>query len=230
MEGIARVAPGNTFGDIGATIQRYAEAHRCSVVRDFCGHGSDGVPCQPNVLHYGRAGGSGPVLEPGMFFTIEPMVNLAVETKVLDDDWTAVTKDRSLSAQFEHSVGVTETGVGSSPLSPAKAGSIRPGTARSRRRKAERARRVAAAVAAQHRSAAALPIGDARLVSARNSGGDGDWARTAPRFKRKDAMFATPVLRRPRRPGTAGTLIGFAPIVLIFAIMYFLMIRRSRRR
>ncbi len=120
MEGIARVAPGNTFGDIGAAIQRYAEAHRCSVVRDFCGHGLGRVfHSAPNVLHYGRWG-TGPVLEPGMFFTVEPMINLGrPETKVLDDDWTAVTKDRSLSAQFEHSVGVTETGVEIFTLSPA---------------------------------------------------------------------------------------------------------------
>ena len=120
MEGIAQVAPGNTFGDIGAAIQRFAEAHRCSVVRDFCGHGLGRVfHAAPNVLHYGRWG-SGPVLEPGMFFTIEPMINLGrPETKVLDDDWTAVTKDRSLSAQFEHSVGVTETGVEIFTLSPA---------------------------------------------------------------------------------------------------------------
>ena len=112
LEGIRQVAPGNTFGDIGAAIQRFAEANRCSVVRDFCGHGLGRVfHAPPNVLHYGRWG-TGPVLEPGMFFTIEPMINLGrPETKVLDDDWTAVTKDRSLSAQFEHSVGVTETGI-----------------------------------------------------------------------------------------------------------------------
>ena len=111
MEGIAQVRPGNTFGDIGAAIQRFAEANRCSVVRDFCGHGLGRVfHAAPNVLHYGRWG-SGPFLEAGMFFTIEPMINLGrPETKVLEDDWTAVTKDRSLSAQFEHSVGVTETG------------------------------------------------------------------------------------------------------------------------
>ena len=111
MEGIAQVRPGNTFGDIGAAIQRFAEAQRCSVVRDFCGHGLGRVfHAAPNVLHYGRWG-SGPILEAGMFFTIEPMINLGrPETKVLEDDWTAVTKDRSLSAQFEHSVGVTETG------------------------------------------------------------------------------------------------------------------------
>ena len=128
MEGIARVAPGNTFGDIGAAIQRYAEAQRCSVVRDFCGHGIGRVfHAAPNVLHYGRWG-TGPVLEPGMFFTIEPMINLGrPETKVLEDDWTAVTRDRSLSAQFEHSVGVTETGCEIFTLSPA--GRFHPTTA-----------------------------------------------------------------------------------------------------
>jgi methionyl aminopeptidase len=120
MEGINQIRPGNTFGDIGAAIQRYAEAHRCSVVRDFCGHGLGRVfHAAPNVLHYGRWG-AGPVLEPGMFFTVEPMINLGrPETKVLDDDWTAVTKDRSLSAQFEHSVGVTEAGCEIFTLSPA---------------------------------------------------------------------------------------------------------------
>jgi methionyl aminopeptidase len=82
-----------------------------SVVRDFCGHGLGQVfHAPPNVLHYGRPG-TGPVLEEGMFFTIEPMVNLGrPETKVLSDDWTAVTRDKSLSAQFEHSIGVTATG------------------------------------------------------------------------------------------------------------------------
>jgi methionyl aminopeptidase len=120
MVGIEQVRPGNTFGDIGAAIQRYAETSRCSVVRDFCGHGLGRVfHAAPNVLHYGRWG-TGPVLEPGMFFTIEPMINLGrPETKVLDDDWTAVTKDRSLSAQFEHSVGVTEAGCEIFTLSPA---------------------------------------------------------------------------------------------------------------
>jgi methionyl aminopeptidase len=120
MEGIAQVRPGNTFGDIGAAIQRFAELHRCSVVRDFCGHGLGRVfHAAPNVLHYGRWG-SGPVLEAGMFFTIEPMINLGrPETRVLDDDWTAITRDRSLSAQFEHSVGVTETGCEIFTLSPA---------------------------------------------------------------------------------------------------------------
>ncbi|TGD43806.1 type I methionyl aminopeptidase [Pseudotabrizicola sediminis] len=120
MRGIATVMPGNTFGDIGHAIQTYVEANRMSVVRDFCGHGLGRVfHAPPNVLHYGRPGG-GAVLEKGMFFTIEPMVNLGrPETKVLADDWTAVTRDRSLSAQFEHSVGVTATGCEIFTLSPA---------------------------------------------------------------------------------------------------------------
>ncbi len=120
MRGIAAVKPGNTFGDIGHAIQSYVEANRMSVVRDFCGHGLGRVfHAPPNVLHYGRPG-SGPVLEEGMFFTIEPMVNLGrPETKVLADDWTAVTRDKSLSAQFEHSVGVTATGCDIFTLSPA---------------------------------------------------------------------------------------------------------------
>ena len=120
MRGIAAVRPGNTFGDIGHAIQSYAEANRMSVVRDFCGHGLGRVfHAPPNVLHYGRPG-TGPVLEEGMFFTIEPMVNLGrPETKVLADDWTAVTRDKSLSAQYEHSVGVTATGCEIFTLSPA---------------------------------------------------------------------------------------------------------------
>jgi methionyl aminopeptidase len=120
MLGIAAVKPGNTFGDIGHAIQSFVEAHRMSVVRDFCGHGLGRVfHAPPNVLHYGRPG-TGPVLEEGMFFTIEPMVNLGrPETKVLADDWTAVTRDKSLSAQFEHSVGVTATGCDIFTLSPA---------------------------------------------------------------------------------------------------------------
>ncbi len=111
MKGIEAVKPGNTFGDIGHAIQSFVEANRMSVVRDFCGHGLGRVfHAPPNVLHYGRPG-TGPVLEEGMFFTIEPMVNLGrAETKVLADDWTAVTRDKSLSAQFEHSVGVTSDG------------------------------------------------------------------------------------------------------------------------
>ncbi|WP_372612923.1 type I methionyl aminopeptidase [Aquicoccus sp.] len=120
MKGIEAVKPGNTFGDIGHAIQTFVEGHRMSVVRDFCGHGLGRVfHAPPNVLHYGRAG-TGPVLEEGMFFTIEPMVNLGrPETKVLADDWTAVTRDKSLSAQFEHSVGVTAEGAEIFTLSPA---------------------------------------------------------------------------------------------------------------
>ena len=119
MIGIEQVKPGNTFGDIGFAIQSFVEGHRMSVVRDFCGHGLGRVfHAPPNVLHYGREG-TGPVLEEGMFFTIEPMVNLGrPETKVLADDWTAVTRDKSLSAQFEHSVGVTADGVEIFTLSP----------------------------------------------------------------------------------------------------------------
>ena len=120
MRGIAAVKPGNTFGDIGYAIQSYVEANRMSVVRDFCGHGLGRVfHAPPNVLHYGRVG-AGAVLEEGMFFTIEPMVNLGrPETKVLADDWTAVTRDKSLSAQFEHTVGVTATGCEIFTASPA---------------------------------------------------------------------------------------------------------------
>ena len=111
MKGIEAVRPGATFGDIGAAIQTYAEGHGMSVVRDFCGHGLGRVfHAPPNVLHFGRSG-KGPILEEGMFFTIEPMINLGrPETKVLADDWTAVTRDKSLSAQFEHAIGVTAHG------------------------------------------------------------------------------------------------------------------------
>ena len=120
MLGIEAARPGNTFGDIGHAIQTYVESNRMSVVRDFCGHGLGRVfHAPPNVLHYGRPG-TGPRLEPGMFFTIEPMVNLGkAETKVLADDWTAVTRDKSLSAQFEHSIGITEHGAEIFTLSPA---------------------------------------------------------------------------------------------------------------
>src|SRR6056297_1207638 len=119
MRGIEAAKPGNTFGDIGHAIQLYAESHRMSVVRDFCGHGLGRVfHAPPNVLHYGRAG-TGAVLEEGMFFTIEPMINLGrPDTKVLVDDWTAVTYDRSLSAQFEHSIGITADGCEIFTLSP----------------------------------------------------------------------------------------------------------------
>jgi len=119
MKGIEAVKPGNTFGDIGHAIQLYAESQKMSVVRDFCGHGLGQVfHAPPNVLHYGRPG-TGPVLEEGMFFTIEPMINLGrPETKVLADDWTAVTRDKKLSAQFEHSIGVTADGCEIFTLSP----------------------------------------------------------------------------------------------------------------
>ncbi|MBD0865158.1 MAG: type I methionyl aminopeptidase [Rhodobacteraceae bacterium] len=120
MRGIEMVKPGNTFGDIGHAIQSYVESRRMSVVRDFCGHGLGRVfHAPPNVLHYGLPG-IGTRLEEGMFFTIEPMINLGrPETKTLADDWAAVTRDKSLSAQFEHSVGVTRDGFDIFTLSPA---------------------------------------------------------------------------------------------------------------
>jgi methionyl aminopeptidase len=120
MRGIAAVKPGATLGDIGYAIQNYVEAERCSVVQEFCGHGLGRVfHDMPNVLHYGKRG-EGALLKPGMFFTIEPMVNAGkAGAKILSDGWTAVTRDRSLSAQFEHSVGVTETGVEIFTKSPA---------------------------------------------------------------------------------------------------------------
>ena len=120
MLGIAAVKPGATFGDIGHAIQSHVEGKGMSVVRDFCGHGLGRVfHAPPNVLHYGRPG-TGPVLEEGMFFTIEPMVNLGrPESKVLADGWTAVTRDKALSAQYEHSIGVTATGCEIFTLSPA---------------------------------------------------------------------------------------------------------------
>lgn len=125
FKGIEAARPGNTFGDIGHAIQTFVEANRLSVVRDFCGHGLGRVfHAPPNVLHYGRPG-TGPRLEEGMFFTIEPMVNLGrPETKVLADDWTAVTRDKSLSAQFEHSIGITSTG--SEIFTPSPAGRFQP--------------------------------------------------------------------------------------------------------
>jgi len=118
--GLAMIKPGNTFGDIGFAIQQVVEANRMSVVRDFCGHGIGRLfHDSPNVLHYGRRG-EGATLKPGMFFTVEPMVNLGKpHVKVLSDGWTAVTRDKSLSAQCEHSCGVTETGVELFSASPA---------------------------------------------------------------------------------------------------------------
>ncbi len=113
MLGIEQVKPGNTLGDIGHAIQEYAESHRYSVVRDYCGHGLGKVfHTAPNIMHYGSPG-EGLVLEEGMFFTIEPMINAGrYETKLnAKDGWTVWTKDKSLSAQFEHSMGVTSDGV-----------------------------------------------------------------------------------------------------------------------
>jgi methionyl aminopeptidase len=120
LRGVQAVKPGATLGDVGHAIQTFVEGHRFSVVRDFCGHGiGRRFHEPPNVLHFGKPG-EGPVLKPGMFFTIEPMVNAGrPEVKVLDDGWTAVTRDRSLSAQFEHMIGVTADGVEIFTLSPA---------------------------------------------------------------------------------------------------------------
>jgi methionyl aminopeptidase len=120
MRGIAAVRPGATTGDIGHAIQSYAEGdERCSVVRDFCGHGLGRIfHALPNIVHFGRKG-HGTQLKQGMFFTVEPMINLGGHAvKILNDGWTAVTRDRSLSAQFEHSVGVTDTGCEIFTLSP----------------------------------------------------------------------------------------------------------------
>ncbi|WP_113131812.1 type I methionyl aminopeptidase [Hyphomicrobiales bacterium] len=126
MRGIAAVRPGARTGAIGEAIQTYAEAERCSVVRDFCGHGVGKLfHDAPNILHYGRAN-EGPELREGMIFTIEPMINLGrPHVKVLSDGWTAVTRDRSLSAQYEHTVGVTAAGCEIFTLSPA--GLFKPG-------------------------------------------------------------------------------------------------------
>ena len=118
--GIDMAKPGNTTGDIGAAIQEFAEKERCGVVRDFCGHGLGRLfHDAPNILHYGRKG-EGVELKPGMIFTIEPMINLGKpHVKVLSDGWTAVTRDRSLSAQFEHSIGITQEACEIFTLSPA---------------------------------------------------------------------------------------------------------------
>ena len=120
MRSIEIVKPGVTLGDIGHVIQSFVEKHRFSVVRDFCGHGLGRIFHEPpNVMHYGNPG-EGLALEQGMFFTIEPMINAGkADTKILADGWTAVTKDKSLSAQFEHSIGVTATGCEIFTLSPA---------------------------------------------------------------------------------------------------------------
>jgi methionyl aminopeptidase len=119
MLGIAQAKPGARLGDIGAAIQRFAEANRYGVVREFCGHGVGRLfHDAPEVIHAARAG-TGPELKPGMFFTIEPMINLGKPpVKLLEDGWTAVTRDRSLSAQFEHTIGITEDGCEIFTLSP----------------------------------------------------------------------------------------------------------------
>ena len=120
MRGIEVVQPGATLGDIGYAIQSFVEDQRFSVVRDFCGHGLGRIfHAPPSILHYGTPG-EGTKIREGMFFTIEPMINAGrYETKVLSDGWTAVTKDRSLSAQFEHSIGVTKDGYEIFTTSPA---------------------------------------------------------------------------------------------------------------
>ena len=109
--GIQKALPGNHLGDIGFEIQQYAEKKNYSVVRDFCGHGIGKIfHTRPSILHYGNLG-EGPEIKPGMFFTIEPMINIGDwRIKILNDGWTAVTKDKSLSAQFEHTIGITEKG------------------------------------------------------------------------------------------------------------------------
>lgn len=111
MAGLDAVRPGATLGDVGAAIQSHAEGLRMAIVRDFCGHGLGQVfHDAPNILHYGLPG-EGMALKPGMIFTVEPMLNLGKPgVKILSDGWTAVTRDRSLSAQYEHSVGVTPDG------------------------------------------------------------------------------------------------------------------------
>ncbi|GGZ04542.1 type I methionyl aminopeptidase [Novosphingobium colocasiae] len=120
MIGIGMAKPGNRIGDIGAAIQAHAEKQRYGVVREFCGHGLGRLfHDAPEVVHAGRAG-TGPLIKPGMFFTIEPMINLGKPpVKMLSDGWTAVTRDKSLSAQFEHSIGITEDGCEIFTQSPA---------------------------------------------------------------------------------------------------------------
>ena len=111
MKAIKIVKDGVYLGDIGATIQNHVEAEGFSVVQDFCGHGiGKSFHQEPNILHYGKSG-TGEKIHEGMIFTIEPMINLGnYETKTLNDGWTAVTKDKSLSAQFEHTIGVKKDG------------------------------------------------------------------------------------------------------------------------
>ena len=111
MKAIKILKEGIQLGDIGSTIQKYVEAKGFSVVQDFCGHGiGQTFHKEPNILHYGKEG-TGEKIKAGMIFTIEPMINIGnYETKTLNDGWTAVTKDKSLSAQFEHTIGITKDG------------------------------------------------------------------------------------------------------------------------
>jgi methionyl aminopeptidase len=111
MKAIKICKDGIHLSNIGATIQKHVESEGFSVVQDFCGHGiGETFHKEPNVLHYGK-GGTGEKIKAGMIFTIEPMINLGnYETKTLKDGWTAVTKDKSLSAQFEHTIGITKDG------------------------------------------------------------------------------------------------------------------------
>jgi methionyl aminopeptidase len=120
MNGIEAVSPNAHLGDIGAKIQSIAENQNYSVVRDFCGHGLGKVFHEyPNILHYGEIG-EGDKIEQGMFFTVEPMINIGkYDVRMLNDGWTAVTKDKTLSAQFEHSIGVTQDGYEIFTKSPA---------------------------------------------------------------------------------------------------------------
>lgn len=120
MEGISVVSPNSTLGDIGSAIQVYAENQNYSVVRDFCGHGLGKIFHEyPNILHYGNVG-EGEKIEEGMFFTVEPMINVGkYDIRMLPDGWTAVTKDKTLSAQFEHSIAVTSDGYEIFTKSPA---------------------------------------------------------------------------------------------------------------
>ncbi len=119
-KGIQKVSPNAKLGDLGHAIQTYAESHNYSVVRDFCGHGLGKTFHEyPNILHYGQKD-EGETIEEGMFFTVEPMINVGkYDVRMLKDGWTAVTKDKTLSAQFEHSIGVTKEGCEIFTKSPA---------------------------------------------------------------------------------------------------------------
>lgn len=122
MLGISKAKPGAHLGDIGYAIQQYVEKHNYSVVRDYCGHGIGRIfHDEPSVLHYGKKG-TGPILQEGMFFTVEPMVNVGSYDTILSniDGWTVTTRDKSLSAQFEHTIGITNEGAEIFTLSPRK--------------------------------------------------------------------------------------------------------------